>query len=50
MSELDPKRPIAVHCKSGYRSSIAVSLLQREGFSNVVHLRGGWDAWQETGL
>ena len=50
MRDLDPKRPIAVHCKSGYRSSIAVSLLQREGFSDVVHMRGGWDAWQETGL
>jgi len=50
MRELDRKRPIAVHCKSGYRSSIAVSLLQREGFSDVVHMRGGWDAWQETGL
>jgi rhodanese-related sulfurtransferase len=49
MRELDPKRPIAVHCKSGYRSSIAVSLLEREGFSNIVHMRGGWDAWQETG-
>lgn len=49
MRELDPKRPLAVHCKSGYRSSIAVSLLQREGFSDVVHMRGGWDAWQETG-
>ncbi|HEY1726801.1 MAG TPA: rhodanese-like domain-containing protein [Candidatus Baltobacteraceae bacterium] len=50
MRDLDPNRPIAVHCKSGYRSSIAVSLLQREGFSDVVHMRGGWDAWQETGL
>ena len=50
MRELDPKRPIAVHCKSGYRSSIAASLLEREGFSNIVHMRGGWDAWQETGL
>ena len=50
MRELDPKRPVAVHCKSGYRSSIAVSLLQREGFSDIVHMRGGWDAWQETGL
>ncbi len=50
MRELDPKRPLAVHCKSGYRSSIAVSLLQREGFSDIVHMRGGWDAWQETGL
>ncbi|MGA3038208.1 MAG: rhodanese-like domain-containing protein [Vulcanimicrobiaceae bacterium] len=50
MRELDPKRPIALHCKSGYRSSIAASLLEREGFSNIVHMRGGWDAWQETRL
>jgi rhodanese-related sulfurtransferase len=49
MQELDPKRPVAVHCKSGYRSSIAVSLLQRQGFKDIMHLRGGWDAWQEAG-
>jgi hydroxyacylglutathione hydrolase len=37
--------PIAVHCKGGYRSLIAVSLLERAGYHNVVDLAGGFDAW-----
>jgi hydroxyacylglutathione hydrolase len=37
--------PVAVHCKGGYRSLIAVSLLERAGYHNVVDLAGGFDAW-----
>ncbi len=44
--ELDRNRPVAVHCKSGYRSSIATSLLRRAGFPNVLNVVGGFDAWQ----
>ena len=42
--------PIAVHCKSGYRSAIACSLLQRAGFQNVSNVLGGFDAWQAANL
>jgi hydroxyacylglutathione hydrolase len=42
--------PIAVHCKSGYRSAIACSLLQRAGFTNVRNVVGGFDAWQAANL
>ena len=45
LADLDPQKPTAVHCKSGYRSSIATSLLQRAGFSNVMNVVGGFDAW-----
>jgi hydroxyacylglutathione hydrolase len=45
IGDLDPQRPIAVHCKSGYRSSIATSLLLRAGFKNVINVTGGFDAW-----
>jgi hydroxyacylglutathione hydrolase len=48
--EIDRDRPIAVHCKSGYRSMIACSLLQRAGFENVTNVIGGFDAWQEAKL
>ena len=41
---------LAVHCKSGYRSMIACSMLQRAGFHNVMNVVGGFDAWQEAGL
>ncbi len=48
--EIDRDMPIAVHCKGGYRSMIACSLLQRAGFQNVVNVTGGFDAWQQAGL
>lgn len=48
--EMDRDLPIAVHCKSGYRSVIAGSLLQRAGFKNVVNVIGGFDAWQQAKL
>ena len=41
---------IAVHCKSGYRSMIACSLLRRAGFSNVANVIGGFDAWHQAKL
>jgi len=48
--EMDHNMPIAVHCKSGYRSMIASSLLQRAGFKNVANVIGGFDAWQQAKL
>jgi len=50
MQQLDPARPIAVHCKGGYRSAIAASLLRRAGFRQVVNVTGGFDAWKGAGL
>src|SRR5207302_5826735 len=47
---IDPNAPIAVHCKSGYRSAIACSVLQRAGFRNVANVVGGFDAWQAANL
>lgn len=38
--------PTAVHCAHGYRSSIAASLLERSGFSNVLHVTDGYDEWR----
>ena len=48
--EMDRDVPIAVHCKSGYRSMIACSLLLRAGFRSVSNVTGGFDAWQEAKL
>lgn len=36
---------VAVHCKGGYRSMAAASLLQRAGYANVTDVAGGYDAW-----
>lgn len=48
--EIDHDAPLAVHCKGGYRSMIASSLLQRAGFKNVINVVGGFDAWQAAKL
>ena len=48
--EIDHDAAIAVHCKGGYRSMIACSLLQRAGFKNVIDVIGGLDAWQQAKL
>ena len=48
--EIDHEVPIAVHCKGGYRSMIACSLLQRAGFKHVTNLVGGFDAWAQAEL
>ncbi|HTX77087.1 MAG TPA: MBL fold metallo-hydrolase [Terracidiphilus sp.] len=48
--ELDRGKLLVVHCKGGYRSSIATSLLQRAGFREVANLIGGFDAWTAAGL
>jgi rhodanese-related sulfurtransferase len=47
---IDKQRPVAVHCKSGYRSMIACSLLERAGHHNVMNLLGGFDAWHTARL
>jgi hydroxyacylglutathione hydrolase len=48
--EIDHDAAIAVHCKSGYRSAIACSLLLRAGFKSVSNVSGGFDAWQQAKL
>jgi hydroxyacylglutathione hydrolase len=48
--EIDSDIPVAVHCKSGYRSMIACSLLQRAGFRKVINVTGGFDAWRQANL
>jgi rhodanese-related sulfurtransferase len=50
VSDLPRTRPIMVFCAGGYRSSIAASLLQRDGFTNVSELAGGIAAWEAAGL
>jgi glyoxylase-like metal-dependent hydrolase (beta-lactamase superfamily II)/rhodanese-related sulfurtransferase len=45
-SELDPGKLLVVHCKGGYRSSIASSILRRAGLREIADLTGGFDAWR----
>ena len=44
--ELDRSKLYVVHCKGGYRSSIATSILRRAGLQDIANLTGGYDAWK----
>jgi rhodanese-related sulfurtransferase len=46
---LPPDRELVLYCSSGYRSAIAASLLQREGY-RVADLVGGLAAWEAARL
>ncbi|HEX4019555.1 MAG TPA: MBL fold metallo-hydrolase [Acidobacteriaceae bacterium] len=50
MEEVPRDRRIAVHCAGGYRSSIAVSILNQHGVTNVIELAGGLAAWEAAKL
>lgn len=50
LSGLDPDKTYLVHCKSGHRSGRAAPIMKAEGFSNVIHMDGGFDAWKKAGL
>jgi len=42
-------KPTAVICAGGYRSSAAASLLQQQGFTNLINVAGGTGAWINAG-
>jgi glyoxylase-like metal-dependent hydrolase (beta-lactamase superfamily II) len=47
LDEIPTSRRVLVACASGYRSSAAVSLLERNGYHEVADLVGGLAAWSE---
>jgi glyoxylase-like metal-dependent hydrolase (beta-lactamase superfamily II) len=48
LAEVPRDGSLVVYCSSGYRSSIAASLLENAGVSGVADLVGGFVAWEAT--
>lgn len=46
--EIPTDRPVAVHCASGVRSRMAVSVLQSLGIKDVINIEGGYTAIQNA--
>src|SRR5690606_18184557 len=46
---LVPERPVATYCASGFRASIASSILKRIGFRHVLNIPGSFGAWSSAG-
>lgn len=45
LNELDPAQETVVICHHGIRSRQVAYFLEREGFSRVINLEGGVEAW-----
>lgn len=50
LDEVPGKRPVAVICGSGYRSSVAASLLKQHGHDQVFNVLGGMSGWENAGF
>lgn len=42
--------PVFLYCQGGYRSNLAAEWFLDEGFSTVIVLENGIDAWKDAGL
>ncbi|RIK30326.1 MAG: MBL fold metallo-hydrolase [Anaerolineae bacterium] len=43
-------KPLAIQCASGNRSMVAISVLKRRGFHNVIQVDGGINKWKMNGF
>lgn len=50
LNEMDRDRPVATYCASGFRASIAASILAANGFKDVRNVPGSWLAWTNAGF
>jgi len=46
---LEPSELTAIICAGGFRSSAAASIMQQAGFTNVMNVNGGTNAWVDAG-
>ncbi len=49
MLPADRATPLAVYCRSGSMSAIAVERLLALGYTDIIELDGGTDAWAAAG-
>ena len=49
LSEIDKNKIYYVHCRSGYRSMIFISILRSMGYENLVDVKGGFNAIKTSG-
>lgn len=50
LDEIPRDKKIILHCQSGDRTTIAYSLLRRNGFDNVINYPGGMKEWEEKAV
>jgi hydroxyacylglutathione hydrolase len=46
----ESNRPIVLQCRTGRRSGIAASILQKAGANTVINMVGGYREWAKAGM
>lgn len=46
----DKSTEMVLYCGGGFRSALAADALRQMGYTNVMSLDGGWQAWNQAGL
>jgi rhodanese-related sulfurtransferase len=49
LSEIAKDKPILLYCASGARSQAAMDELRENGYTQVSHMVGGFEAWKDAG-
>jgi len=50
LNKLDKNKKYIVYCQSGGRAGQAVEIMKKNGFENVLNLKGGIMGWKEKGM
>jgi rhodanese-related sulfurtransferase len=49
IGKLDRDQSYLIHCRSGGRSTGVLPVFEKLGFKRIIHLDGGFNAWQDAG-
>lgn len=49
LGEIPKEQPVVIYCDSGFKGSLAASVLAMHGFADVTNLLGGMQAWIRAG-
>jgi hydroxyacylglutathione hydrolase len=50
LHDIPTQEPLALQCGGGLRSQMVASILQKHGFTNVINMAGGIEAWKQANL
>lgn len=50
MTEVSKDKTYYLHCRSGYRSTVAASILRARGFANLINVQDKFDDFKSAGL
>ncbi|MFA5221346.1 MAG: MBL fold metallo-hydrolase [Methanoregula sp.] len=50
LDEIPKNEPVVIYCDSGYKGSLAASILSRNQYRDITNVLGGMTAWKQAGF